>query len=64
MKVFVRKAKKLMNLTTKENKTTVSEEEIRKPTPFQNENDDGLKKLNSISKMFIPETVCSCRHLL
>lgn len=36
MKVFVRKVKKLMNLTTKENKTTVSEEEIRKPTPFQN----------------------------
>lgn len=32
----VRKAKNLMNLTTKENKITVSEEEIRKPTPFQN----------------------------
>lgn len=29
-------AMKVMNLTTKENKTTVCEEEIRKPTPFQN----------------------------
>lgn len=63
----VRKAKMLMNLTSKENKTTVSEEKIRKPTPFQKcllENDDGLKKINLINKMFIPKTVCSCRHLL
>lgn len=36
MKVLYGKQKKLMNLTTKENKTTVCEEEIRKPTPFQN----------------------------